>query len=63
MKPVLAGYNAHQVLFDFYRVFIGRPAKSPRQPPHVRIDYDPLDNAKSVAQHHVGGFASHTGQR
>jgi len=29
----------------------------------VRIDDDPLDDAKSVAQHHIGGFASHTGQR
>ena len=63
MKPVLAGDDAHQILFDFYRVFIGRPAKSPRQATHVRIDYYPLDDAKSAAQHHVGGFASHTGQR
>ncbi len=63
MKPVLAGYDAHQILLDFYRVFIGRPAKSPRQATHVRIDDDPLDDAKSIAQHHVGGFASHTGQR
>ena len=63
MKPVLAGYDAHQILLDFYRVFIGRPAKSPGQATHVRIDCYPLDDAKSVAQHHVGGFASHAGQR
>jgi len=63
VEPVLAGNDAHQILFDFYRVFIGRPAESPRQATHVRIDDDALDDAKSVAQHHIGGFASHTGQR
>ena len=63
LKPVIAGDDAHQILFDFYRVFIGRPAKSPSQATHVRIDYYPHDDAKSAAQHHVGGFASHTGQR
>src|SRR5260221_12116479 len=63
MKPFLARYDAHQILLDFYRVFIGRPAQSPRQATHMRIDCYPLDDAKSAAQHHIGGFASPAAER
>src|SRR5579883_1207156 len=62
VQPVLSRNNLHEVLFNFDGAFVDGPAETPHEATNMRIDDDSLDDAKSVAQDDVSGFAGDAGQ-
>src|SRR5579875_1146493 len=49
VQPVLSWNDLHEVLFNFDRVFISRPAKTPHEATDMCIHDDSFDDAKSIA--------------
>ena len=41
-RPVLARHELHEVALDLHRILLLREAEPLREPPHVRVDDDPL---------------------
>ena len=57
-NPLLAGNNRHEILFDFYRVFLAGETEAEAEPRHMGIDHNARGNFKSGAQQDVGRFSS-----
>ena len=62
VEPVRAWYDAHQILLDFDRIGVLRPAEASTEATNVRIDDEAFNDAKGVAQNHVGSLARHPRQ-
>src|SRR5437660_3260045 len=63
VEPVFLGNEPHQILLNLDGIGIGSPAQASREPSDVGIDNEALNDAKSVAQHHVSRLPGHSRQR
>ena len=60
-RPVLARHELHEVALDLHRVLLLRQPEPLRQPPHVRVDDDPL-RGPELGGDDVRGLARDAGQ-
>jgi hypothetical protein len=63
VDPAVAGDDLHEVLLDLFGIFFARKAQPAGHAFDVGVDHDPAGDAKRRAQHYVGGFSRHAGQR
>jgi len=61
LDPVLAGEDATEVRFHFFRGIPLRQPQASGDPEDVRI-HGERRYAKGIGQHHIGGFLSHPGE-
>ena len=60
--PLFFGNNFHQGLLDFHGVVLAGETHPAGETAHMGVDHNPLGQVKSVAEDHIGGFASHAGK-
>jgi len=60
--PVLLRNEFHERLLHFHGIVLAGEAHPAGETAHMGVDHNPLGQVKSIAENHIGGFASHAGK-